>query len=67
MAQSIYTLYIYYIGIKHCRLEIINEENIEAHKKLVPQYKAVLSEMMPGSSNAKEVKELKEQVSTLQA
>lgn len=67
LADNKDSLYNYVKSLLKTSEEIINEENIEAHKKLVPQYKAVLSEMMPGSSNAKEVKELKEQVSTLQA
>lgn len=44
-----------------------NEENIKRHKKLIPQYKNVLAEMMPGVQNNNEVKELKEQVGTLQS
>jgi hypothetical protein len=44
-----------------------NEENIKRHKKLIPQYKNVLAEMMPGVQSNNEVKELKEQVGTLQS
>jgi hypothetical protein len=41
--------------------------SVEIHKALIPQYKSVLSELNPGSSNASEVKELKDQVGSLQA
>lgn len=41
--------------------------SVDIHKALIPQYKSVLSELNPGSSNASEVKELKDQVGSLQA
>lgn len=47
--------------------DAVNEENIKRHKKLIPQYKNVMAEMMPGAQNNNEVKELKEQVGTLQS
>ena len=47
--------------------DAVNEENIKRHKKLIPQYKNVMAEMMPGVQNNNEVKELKEQVGTLQS
>lgn len=41
--------------------------SVDEHKALIPQYRNVLSELMPGANNANEVKELKEQVGTLQS
>ena len=41
--------------------------SVSMHEALIPQYKAVLSELMPGATSASEVKELKEQVSSLQS
>lgn len=41
--------------------------SVEEHKTLIPQYKNVLSELMPGSTNSSEVRELKEQVGNLQS
>ena len=42
-------------------------ENTEKHKALIPQYDAVLEELNPHSVNDSAVKELREQVSTLQS
>lgn len=47
--------------------EAVNEDNIAWHKKMIPQYRDVLSDMRPGTTNSSEVKELKEQVGSLQA
>ena len=41
-------------------------ENTEKHKALIPQYDAVLEELNPHSVNDSAVKELREQVGTLQ-
>ena len=41
--------------------------SVEEHEALIPQYKNVLSELMPGSTNSSEVRELKEQVGNLQS
>jgi soluble cytochrome b562 len=46
--------------------DAVNEENLKWHRERIPQYKKVLSEMVPGSYGDTEVKELKEQVSNLQ-
>lgn len=47
--------------------DIINPENIKRHEARIPKYREVLSEIIPGSTNSSEVKELKEQVGNLQA
>jgi hypothetical protein len=47
--------------------EAVNEDNIAWHKKMIPQYRDILSYMRPGAANNSEVKELKEQVGSLQA
>lgn len=41
--------------------------SVDEHRALIPQYKNVLSELMPGATSASEVKELKEQVGNLQS
>lgn len=55
----------------YVKLQLKNSEDIlssvEEHKARIPQYKEVLSDMMPGATNSSEVKELKEQVSILQS
>lgn len=45
--------------------DVVN--SVDVHKARIPQYKSILNELMPGVSNATEVKELKEQVNTLQS
>ena len=47
--------------------DVVDEDNIKYHKGLIPQYRGVLSEMRPDVTSASEVKELKEQVGSLQA
>lgn len=44
-----------------------DESNIKKHKERIPKYRSVLAEMVPGSTSAQEVKELKEQVGNLQS
>ena len=47
--------------------ESVSEEFIAMHNARIPQCRRVLSEMRPGSAGSSEVKELKEQVSSLQS
>ena len=42
-------------------------ESTPFHESLIPQYKQVLNELMPGSANTDEVKELKSEVGSLKA
>ena len=42
-------------------------ENAPYHESLIPQYDEVLNELMPGSTNTDEVKELKNEVGSLKA
>lgn len=44
----------------------VNKDNIAWHNKMIPQYKNVLSQMRPGSAGNSEVKELREQVGSMQ-
>lgn len=42
-------------------------ENAPYHESLIPQYDEVLNELMPGSTNSDEVKELRSEVGSLKA
>ena len=66
LADNKESLYNYVKSLLKTSEEATNEETIEKHKKWIPQYKEVLSDMMPGASNSNEVKELRQQVGTLQ-
>lgn len=39
----------------------------DEHEALIPKYRSVLAELMPGTTSANEVKELREQVGSLQS
>jgi len=58
------SLYNYVKSLLQTSENIVN--SADTHKALIPQYKTILGELMPGSNNSAEVKELKEQVSALQ-
>jgi uncharacterized phage infection (PIP) family protein YhgE len=60
-------LYNYVKSLLKTSEDVVDENNIQYHKRLIPQYKSVLRDMRPDVSNASEVKELKEQVGNLQA
>jgi len=45
----------------------VNKDNIAWHQRMIPEYRDVLSAMRPGTTSPSEVKELKEQVGSLQA
>ena len=66
LADNKDALYNYVKSLLKTSEEATNEETIEKHKKWIPQYKEVLSDMMPGASSSSEVKELRQQVGTLQ-
>ena len=59
------SLYNYVKSLLKTSEDIVN--SVETHKALIPQYKNVLNELMPGTTNNAEVKELKEQVGSLQS
>lgn len=60
-------LYNYVKSLLKTSEDIVDEENIKYHRGLIPQYKGVLADMRPDVNNATEVKELKQQVGSLQA
>ncbi len=66
LADNKDTLYNYVKSLLKTSEDAVNEENLKWHRERIPQYKKVLSEMVPGSYGDTEVKELKEQVSNLQ-
>ncbi len=61
------SLYNYVKSLLKTSKEATDVNVIKKHKAWIPQYEGVLSDMIPGSSNPSEVKELKEQVSNLQS
>jgi hypothetical protein len=61
------TLYNYVKSLLKISEDAVNPDNIKKHEKWIPQYKSVLSEMFPGSTSSDEVKELKNEVSSLKA
>lgn len=66
LADNKDSLYNYVKSLLKISEDAVNEEYIEMHKSLIPQYKDILAEMVPGSTNSSEVKELREQVSSFQ-
>ena len=67
LADNKDSLYNYVKSLLKTSEDAVNEDNIARHRKLIPQYRDVLSEMMPGSTRMAEVKELRQQVGDLQA
>ena len=67
LADNKDSLYNYVKSLLRTSEEAIDEENLKWHRKRIPQLKGALSDMIPGSTNATEVKELKEQVGSLQS
>jgi hypothetical protein len=65
LADNKDSLYNYIKSLLKSSEDVVS--SVEVHKALIPQYKSVLSELNPGTSNASEVKELKDQVGSLQA
>lgn len=61
------SLYNYVKSLLRKSEDATNEDILNYHRTRIPKLKNVLSEMMPGINNANEVKELKDQVSSLQA
>lgn len=61
------TLYNYVKSLLKISEDAVNPDNIKKHKEWIPQYKGVLSEMFPGSARSEEVKELKDEVSSLKS
>ena len=67
LADSENTLYNHINTLLKTSEEAVKEENISWHKAMIPQYKDVLSDMRPSANNSTEVRELKEQVGSLQS
>lgn len=61
------TLYNYVKSLLKISEDAVNPDNIKKHKEWIPQYRGVLSEMFPGSAHSEEVKELKDEVSSLKS
>ena len=59
------TLYNYIKSLLKISEDATNKDTIKKHEQRIPQYRSVLSEMVPGSAGTEEVKELKEEVSSL--
>lgn len=60
-------LYNYVKSLLKISEDAVDADNIKYHEAQIPQYKGVLAEMRPDVSSAAEVKELKEQVGSLQS
>lgn len=67
LADNKESLYNYVKSLLKTSEEATNEEVINKHKRKIPMYREVLSEMMPGVTSSNEVKELKAQVGNLQS
>ena len=61
------TLYNYVKSLLKISEDAVNPDNIKKHNEWIPQYKGVLSDMFPGSTSSDEVKELKNEVSSLKS
>jgi len=61
------SLYNYVKSLLKISEDATNKDTIRMHEEWIPQYKSVLSEMIPGSTSNDEVKELKEEVSSLKS
>jgi hypothetical protein len=59
-------LYNYVKSLLKTSEDVVDKDNIRYHESLIPQYRSVLSDMRPEVTSATEVKELKEQVGSLQ-
>lgn len=67
LADNKDSLYNYVKTLLKTSEDAVDESNIAWHREQIPQYKDVLSDMVPGSANSSEVRELKEQVGNLQS
>jgi hypothetical protein len=67
LADNKDSLYNYVKSLLKISEDATNKEAIKMHEEWIPQYKNVLAEMVPGSTSASEVKELREQVGSLQS
>ena len=66
LADNKDSLYNYIKSLLKVSEDATNKETIRMHEQWIPQYKNVLAEMVPGA-NSNEVKELREQVGSLQS
>jgi hypothetical protein len=66
LADSENTLYNHVTTLLKTSEETVKEDNIAWHKSMIPQYRDILSDMRPNANNSIEVKELREQVGSLQ-
>jgi hypothetical protein len=67
LADNKDSLYNYLKSLLKVSEDATNEDTLKKHRTWIPQYKDTLAEMMPGVVNSNEVKELREQVGSLQA
>ncbi len=67
LADNKDTLYNYVKSLLQASEDATDKETIRKHELRIPKYKKVLSEMVPGSAGNEEVKELKEEVSSLKS
>lgn len=67
LADNKDALYNYIKSLLQVSEDATNKDNIRKHELRIPKLKKVLSEMVPGSTNNEEVKELKEEVSSLKS
>jgi hypothetical protein len=66
LADNKDSLFNYVKSLLKVSEDAVDKDNIRKHEEKIPKYRNVLAEMMPGSTNASEVKELKAQVGNLQ-
>ena len=67
LADNKDALYNYAKSLLRASEDATNPDNIKKHERWKRQLKGVLSEMVPGSTNSDEVKELKNEVSSLKS
>jgi hypothetical protein len=67
LADNKDSLYNYIKSLLKTSEDVVDEKNIALHKKRIPQYRNVLSELRPDMSNASEVKELNKKVNNLES
>lgn len=66
LADNKESLYNYIKSLLKTSEDATNEELINKHRKWIPQYRDVLADMVPGATSSSEVKELRQQVGSLQ-
>lgn len=67
LADNKDALYNYVKSLLQASEDATNKELIRKHEERIPKLRKVLSDMFPGTANNEEVKELKEEVSSLKS